>query len=189
MTDPVSDLARWRGEYQALVQSRGDELPQATSPTAFYGAIAAAAGQHQTMTEIWSNIYQYAIANEVRLPEGMFTATSTYRGIASQSAYAAERLTRAPDSYAIEGNMIGRELYQRTAEEKKAVAALYHARFEMHYVENGQDVITTRTLDYGPTIPATVGELRADVEAYAAGLGDAYSVEYTGVGVIQLGAY
>lgn len=166
-----------------------DERLSPAQPTAWFGVIQAGAREHDTTAQIWERIRNYADERSLAIPSNMFTEVNRMRSIATGLTVSSERLMRAADSDAITNAMVGQQIYTRGAEELNALAQLYHVRFELNTISQGEQTSGWYTLDYGGSLPATVGDLEADIEAYGQGLTDAYGVTFVGVGRIEIGAY
>ena len=155
----------------------------------FFGAIQAGAREHETTAQIWDRIRSLAEQEQISIPGDMFSQVNHMRSVASGLTNASEAFGAAPDNAALEGSMIGTQLYQRSSADLLEIAAKYHVRFQMTTVSALGSSTGWYTFDYGGTLPSTKGELLADVEAYGQGLTEGYSVEFDSIGDIEIGAY
>jgi hypothetical protein len=164
--------------------------PTTTAKAEFWwGAVLASAREHETTAELWQRINDQAASQGVSLPSDIFSQVNRMRGLASGLAYSSELLGRSGNSDAITSGVIGEQIYKRSEADLSELATRYHVRFELTTYSSLGESTDWRTLDYGGSLPGTVGELRDDVEAYAQGLSDSYGAEFGNVGTIEIGAY
>lgn len=166
-----------------------DDTLGGSKPEAFWPFIQEAAREHLTTSELWSGLNQYAQDNGLTMPANMWDEVNRMRGLASGLAYASENLAEAAPSDAITSEMVGQQIYARSAQDMQAVSALYHVRFQMVTMTAQGPQSGWYTMDYGNQLPATVDELMSDLEDYGQGLSDSYGQEYGSIGAVEIGAY
>lgn len=164
-----------------------DDRPRAKA-SAFWGPILGAARMHMTTQDMYRTIRDYAESAGVRLPSDIFSEVNRMRSLATGLARGSERLAKAGPGDALTGRMLGQQIYARSSLER-SLAPAYHVRFEatMHTPDGPQT--SWYTLEYSGSLPATVGELRAEVGAYAELLGDSYGTAVGELGAIELGEF
>lgn len=165
-----------------------DPARREVKPAAWWGTILAAARERATTAQVWQAIREYATDAGLPLPADLFSQVNRMRALASGLRNSSEALNRASPADAITGAMIGQQLYARTATER-ALAPLYHVRFEMVSSTAGQVSRDWYTLEYSGTLPGTVGQLQDDVLEYALGLSSGYGVEFHGLGAVEIGEW
>lgn len=163
--------------------------PRAAKPTAFYGVIQSSVAARATTAETWAAIRDYAQQQGVALPPGMFTAVNQMRGLATGNRTVTEQLARAQASDYIESKHVGAQIFARSA-----AAIEQNPKWRVDFAVTETSSRGTETSHYSIeydrlTLPDTVGDLRSDVLAYAAGLGDAYDTDIADVTDIFIGGY
>lgn len=156
--------------------------------TAFWGPIQGAARERASTAEIWQAIRDYAASSGTALPSNMFAEVNRMRSLATGLRVSSERLARAKDSDAITSSMIGRQVYGRNDIER-SLAPAYHVRFELTTHTADGPSTGWYTLEYGGSLPSTVGQLMAEVGYYAEGLADSYGTAFGGLGDIEVGEF
>lgn len=165
-----------------------DDPRPVAKPEAFWGAVQLAARIHASTAETWQAIRGAAAEYNVQLPPNMFTEVNRLRSAAVALRNASEQLGRASRSDAITSDMLAPQLYARSAQEQ-SLAPAWHVRFELQTVR-GSDVSSEwYVMGYQGLFPATIGELMDDLEAYSAGLGEAYGVAVSGITTVEIGSY
>lgn len=157
-----------------------------TDPMAWWGVISAAQREHLTTAETFERIRDEAERQGWTLPPGGAVAFNEVRAAASDLAYSAERLARAPESSAILGEHIGGLPYGGGLT-GPAAQRLFDVRVGYTAVRSGQVEAGYVTLRYTGGLPATVGELRAEAEDIATSLVEGYGAAITGIDEIQVG--
>lgn len=155
---------------------------------AFWGSIMASARQRATTAQVWEAIRSRADELGVRYPSGILADVNRLRSLASGLAETSRRLERARDDQALTGRMIGQQVYARDLSAQATVPA-FHVRFQLPVTTPEGTRQDWYTLEYGGPLPATVGDLRADLEAYAESLGEDYGVSIGAIGAIEIGAF
>jgi hypothetical protein len=155
---------------------------------AFWGPIQLAARIGATTAETWAAIRAHAASSGAELPPGMFTAVNTMRSLATGLRRGSEAIERAGPGDAITSRMIGQQLYARSTLER-SLAPAYHVRFEL--TTTSAEGVNTGwyTLEYPGSLPATVGDLIAEVSEYAGGLADSYGIHVGELGAIEVGEF
>lgn len=165
-----------------------EERRPAPKPAAFWGPIQAAVRQRATTAEIWDAIRGYAADQNVPLPAGLFGEVNRMRSLAAGLRISSERLASARPDDAITSRMVGTQLYARNALER-ALGPAYHIRFELSTTGPDGPSIGWYTVEYSGGVPATVGQLMAELEQYAEGLADSYGVAVGEIGAVELGEF
>lgn len=165
-----------------------DGEPAQAKATAFWGSILLAARVHATTAEVWQAIREAAVGNNVALPADMFSQVNRMRSLATGLRNSGEALARANPDDAITGSMIGTQLYARSALAHSLDPA-YHVRFEMTTTTTEGSVTGWYNLEYQGGLPATVGDLLAEIDAYANGLADSYGAARGDIGQVEIGAF
>lgn len=165
------------------------DRPPIAPAEAFFGVIQAGARERETTADIWGRIRDYAQTNNVSVPGDMFSEVNRMRGIASGLVRASESFAGADPSAPITADMIGTQLYQRSSADLQELASLYHVRFSMTTISALGPEQNWYTLDYGGSLPGTVGEMLDDVFTYGEGLGDTYGATFQSIDSIEIGAY
>ena len=122
------------------------------------------------------------------MPDGMWQAVNTMRSIAADIRVSSERLARAEEADPLLAEFIGRQIYSRGAENPQA-GQDYHVRFTVPKTVGGETTMETYTMLYQGALPATVGELRADLADYASFLAEDYGVALGDVDNIEIGSF
>lgn len=165
-----------------------DDAPPVAKPSAFWGTILLAARVHATTAELWQGIRDAAAMNGVRLPADMFAQVNAMRAIATSIRTSGEAISAAGPEAALEGAMIGRQLYAR-GDLARSLAPAYHVRFELTTTTAEGQQTGWYTLEYEGALPATVGDLRYDVGTYADSLAGTYGTAVIDVGAIEVGEF
>lgn len=165
----------------------GDPRPVAKAE-AFFGAIQRGARERATTAEIWDAIRSRADELGVRYPSTILQDVNRLRGVASGLARTSRAIANARDDQSLDRRFIGQQLYARDLN-AQATAPSFHVRFQVDVTRPEGTSSEWYTLGYDAVLPATVGELLADVEAYAQSLGGDYGIEIGDVGSVELGAF
>ena len=154
--------------------------PTVARPTAFWGSIQAAAAQRQGVAGAWANIRAQAASQNITWPGGertMFDAVNQMYSLAARNRNTSEALARADRGDYITQSMVGAQIFTRPAIERSVVR-----NFRVDFTVTVQGSQGPRVEHYhlaytDANIPNTVGELRDDLLAYTAGLGDQYGLD------------
>lgn len=157
-------------------------------PTAFWGPIQGAVRAKASTAEIWQTLRDYASRSGTELPPGMFAEVNRMRSLAAGLRVSSERLGRAREGDAITGSLVGRQIYGRSDMER-SLAPAYHVRFELTTQTADGPQTGWYTLEYGGSLPSTVGQLMAEVGFYAESLADSYGTAFGELGSIELGEF
>lgn len=152
---------------------------------AYYGTIVAGTLAHDTTSQIWARINAAAEAQGFAPPAVSATALNPIRQLASQNAYAAERLNAQPAGASIQSEMIGVDPSFRFAVAENPVTQ-YNVRFEHNVVENGVASTIWRTDQFTGALPPTIDQLRERLDADAQLLADEYNQAHVGIGAISI---
>jgi hypothetical protein len=155
---------------------------------AFWGPIQLSARINATTAETWAAIRAHVASTGAELPPGMFGAVNTMRSLAVGLRRSSEAIERARPGDAITGRMIGAQLYARSTLER-SLAPAYHIRFELTTTTAEGTDTGWYTLGYDGALPATVGDLIANVGDYADSLANSYGTHVGAIGAIELGEY
>lgn len=162
--------------------------PTRAKAEAWWGSILASAREKATTAEVWDAIRSYASDAGVALPSDIFQRVNDMRSLAVGLRTSSESLMRASTDQAITNREIGQQLYARSPFDQ-AAAPLYHVRFEMTTQVGGQQETGWYTLEYSGQLPATVGDLFADLGDYADGLAGSYGQALVATGRVEIGAW
>lgn len=165
-----------------------DQGPPLAKPSAFWGSVLLSARVHATTAEVWTAIRDYARTYGVDVPPDMFAQVNRMRTLAVGLRNSGEALASARPSDAITSNMIGQQLYARSLSEQ-ALAPAFHVRFTLDAMGPDGPVSGWYNLEYDGSLPPTVGDLYADLDTYAATLGESYGLQTLEVGTIEIGGF
>lgn len=157
-------------------------------PGALWGTILRSARERATTAQIWESIRAQYPADQFQLPADPLGTVNRLRSIATGLAESSRRLGRAGDDQAITGRMIGQQVYARDTA-ARATTPSYHVRFQLPVTTPEGTRTDWYTMEYNGPLPATVGDLRADLGLYSESLGEDYGVSIGEVGAIEIGAY
>lgn len=164
-----------------------DRLPPASRSEVFWAKIIAASREHVGTAELWRRLNTEAERLGVSYPRGIVQDVNRMRSLASRLAYGSEALSRALPTDAITSKMLGKSLYGRGELGPGQIPA-WDVRFQVA-VTNGDGTSTGwYRLRYTGTLPATVGSLMDDLDAYTEILGGEYGATVGEVSSVTIGA-
>lgn len=168
--------------------------PEYRPAMTFWGPIVASVGQHASTAELWAAIRASVVDTEgtVALPSLM--AVNQLRSLAASmrnatdalaSARAAEEQTGLPQ--AVTAGMMSEAPWSRPIDQMDIVSR-YMVRFEAQgFGPGGQMFTQWLSARYqGVTMPATVGELVADLGAIGLSSNSLQQGEFAGIGDISI---
>lgn len=153
----------------------------------FYGPIEAGVRGRESTAQIWQRVRDHAAALGLDRAGVGAAAVSKLRGIAGGQRSAMERLVAAPDEYAMDASMIGRQPWSRGLQAQQAVG-MWQARFELHTIQDGELVTEWKTTMFTHSMPQTKAELRAALHADGQGIARDYELEFAGIGAFDIAA-
>lgn len=155
---------------------------------AFWGSIQRSARERATTAQVWEAIRSRADELGVRYPPGVLQDVNRLRSLATGMAETSRRISRADDSAPITGRLIGQQIYARSLTDQ-ALAPSFHVRFQVPVTTPEGTRTDWYTMEYNGPLPATVGQLRSDLETYTGSLGEDYGVSVGEIGAIEIGAF
>lgn len=153
----------------------------------YWGTIQRAVSERASTADLWAAVKAVAQSEGIDLRGASGADMSRMRGIAAGQRNAMESLAASPLNTAITAGMIGTDLSARSLTAQNLTPS-WIVRFEHDVTIDGQLTTFWRSSVFDGSLPPTVGQLRAQVEADAGQLADDYGVTHIGVGRIQIAA-
>lgn len=151
----------------------------------YFGAIWGAVNDRAPTQAIWAAIHAATEAFGAESSGITIQVANELRSYAGGLRNARDALTKAPDSYPIDGSMIGTAPWSRGLADQNALG-MWQARFEHSVLRDGIPVTEMRTVTFTGSRPETAGELRGAVEDDALSMADKYNEEHVSIGDITL---
>ncbi len=158
------------------------------NPLAAWGSVMASARTRLTTAQVWDRIREAFPRDQYRYPATILADVNRLRATAGGLVETSRRLGRAPDDQVLSGRLIAQQIYARGLNAQE-LAPSFHARFSVPVTTPEGTRQEWYTFQYDGALPATVGELRANIAMYAQALGGDYGVDIGEVDDIELGAY
>lgn len=137
----------------------------------YWGIIQAAVRERATTQVLWAAVRLAAEQADETLAPGAFQRMNELRGLASQQRTADERLNRLGPGDTLTSQHISTDINSRDALQR-SLAPRYRVAFDVEgvRVSTGASVQIRLTDTFGANLPATKGDLEAEVSAHAEGL-------------------
>ena len=151
----------------------------------FWGAIEYAAQTGMTTADLWANIREAALEQDLASPGVTVQDVSVLRGVAGRIVGTGRQLQDAPGNRVVSGRYVAEAPWARSPGARKA-APEWHFRF-LHTVEqDGEQIQQWRTVRFQGQRPRTVAELLSAAEEDADHLADEYGQTHVGIADWQL---
>lgn len=152
----------------------------------WYNLVSDAARAGFTVTDTIQLANQVATDLGGSLSFSENTAISQLYGFARREINAGIALEAGAPEQAIDTNMVSTPAYARDLQEQNTYP-LYHVRFEYTYIDQaGNEQTGYRTSVFPDELPATIGELEADVQDDAEGMAAKYGHQLVSVRVANI---
>jgi hypothetical protein len=156
----------------------------------FYGAARGAVAQRASTADFYSALRNAGATFGAGQGGLTFGDVNAIRSAAAQERNSAERFQRMPDANAIDASQISRAPYGRSLE-AQASMPIYQVGINLTTInkETGESVNRYTTAQFTGQLPATKGELLAQVQQDAQALADNYDEFYIDHSVIEIRAF
>lgn len=151
----------------------------------YWSQIRSAAAQGWTTAQLWESIRSHQEATGEAAPRVSAIDVGNLRANAAAIERSAAAFERQAGDNAVTSDMIAVAPWARPLDQRNTIP-MWQVRFE-HTIEGPQGERTQwRSVVYRGTLPPTVGQLRASVEADAAAMAADYETDHVGVGPLEI---
>lgn len=157
------------------------------NPLAAWGSILASARSRLTTAQVWDAIRTAFPREQYRYGSDILGAVNRMRARATGLAETSRLIAKANRGDVLGGRMIGQQIYARSLNDQEK-APVWHVRFQVPVTTPDGTSTDWYTMEYNGVLPATVGDLYDDLDAYADSLGDDYGVSVGAIGAVEFGA-
>lgn len=162
-----------------------DLTPGQRKALAYWGPISSAVSQGADTRQVWSAIRSAADDLGLASPGVSARDVSTIRGYATAIARTARDIARLSDDLGIGNLRIPQAPWGRSLAEQDALK-MHQVTFQHTTVTSEGEQTVWRSSVFTGSLPGTIGELRAQIEADANEIAIDYDEEHVGVGAIQI---
>lgn len=153
----------------------------------YWGSIVNSVFQRVSTADLWDNVRTVAKQEGVELTGVRMTDMNALRSIAARQRTAQENLNAARPGSVITAGMIASDLSARSPQAQQ-LAPKSIVRFQHDITVDGQLQTVWRASTIDGPLPATVDDLRFQVEQDAEAMADDYGVTHIGIGLMQISA-
>jgi hypothetical protein len=151
----------------------------------YWGVIEAGTNAGMNTQQLWEAIHEHAGASGLDTPGVSAAEVSIMRGLAGRIRQSGRNLANAQPTYGIDSSMMARAPWARTLSEQNSLT-MHQVRFEHTVIRNGEQVSEWRSVMYQGPLPATVGDLKSELENDAQQMADNYGVSHVSAGSITV---
>ena len=151
----------------------------------YWNEISAAANDRATTADLWSRIRDQADQLGLSSPGVSVQGVNELRRLATSIERSGRALTKASETSGIEPGMIGEAPWSRALQDRGGIG-IFQVRYKHSFIDSEGLQSEWRTSVFNNGLPATVGELRANIIEDANQLANKYKVEHVGTDFLRI---